>query len=124
MRDDALLVVTVLSDALYAGEANGSPQPWYDALVQAKGGGAENVIVLALLRNEPSEVPGPGCQLGASTCGDQGGWSDCHTTYDDFVDMFGDRGFMHSICIDDYEPFFSSTLDTIELACDEFEPAA
>jgi hypothetical protein len=121
VRDDAILVVTILSDALYLGEAGSSPQPWYDALVAAKGGNASAIVVLALLRNEPDVVPGPACQLGATTCA-AGGFFPCKTNYDEFVSMFGERGFMHSICIDDYTPFFASALDAIELTCDEFTP--
>ena len=121
IRDDAILVVTIVSDALMQGESTMPPLPWYDALVDAKNGRAENIVVLALLRNEPDSVPGPGCQAGTLTCG-SGGFLTCDSNYDEFVRLFGDHGFMHSICIDDYTPFFSSALDTIELTCDEFEP--
>lgn len=77
--------------------------------------------MLALLRSDPAVVPGPGCQLGAAVCGDSQ-YVDCDATYEDLVYMFDDRGIAHSTCLDDFEPFFTSALDTIELTCDEFTP--
>jgi hypothetical protein len=122
LRDDAILVVTVLSDALYQGEVGASPQPWFDALIAAKGGDPEAIVMLGLFRADPDQLEGPACMAGAATCGD-GGFLSCHSSYPDLVSLFGDRGFAHSICVDDYEPFFSSALDAIETTCDEFEPA-
>lgn len=121
VRDDAILVVTILSDALYAGEAYQPPQAWYDALVTAKKGNAEAIVMLGLFRSDPAVVPGPACQLGAGTCG-SGGFTNCDTTYEDLVYLFDDRGIANSICIDDFGPFFTSALDTIELTCDDFTP--
>jgi hypothetical protein len=113
VRDDAILVVTLLGDAVYEpGQWSnaGEPQDWYDALVDAKKGVAETIVVLGLLNSVG--INGGACEWPGASSSD----------YKDFVEMFDERGFHQSICTEDYAEFFFSSLDTIEVVCDEFEP--
>lgn len=77
-------------------------------------------MVLGLFRGDPAEVEGPACQAGAAICGES--FLSCDSAYPEFVAMFGERGFVHSICVDDYDPFFSTALASIATTCEEFEP--
>lgn len=109
LRDDALLVVTLITDdphgvvaasqyedAGYLADAEG----WFDAFVDAKGGVADNVVMLGVLD------PGSGSPV-----------------FVDLVDRFGDRGLIGDITEDDYSGFFEQAVGLIDTACDEFEPA-
>jgi hypothetical protein len=116
VRDDAILVVTLLSDAVYEpgagmwGTPVGTPQSWYDALVAAKKGNAEAIVTLGLL-NAPS-IPGGACDWPPAS-------SDM---YLEFLQMFGARGFANTVCTGDYAAFFASSLQTIDTTCDDFQP--
>ncbi|MEM6990939.1 MAG: hypothetical protein AAF721_10590 [Myxococcota bacterium] len=37
-----------------------------------------------------------------------------------FVESFGDRGFVGSVCAPSYDDFFADSVEIIDLACDEF----
>ncbi|MEM9691123.1 MAG: hypothetical protein AAGA56_01135 [Myxococcota bacterium] len=107
LRDEAILVVTFISDDENVEDA-GMPQDWYDAVVTAKGGNEDSVVVLGL-------IP-PGTDTG--DCGPERAgrhWSE-------FIDLWGDRGLEASICSEDYDPFFQSAVAVIDETCEEFEP--
>lgn len=103
LRDDAILVVTFISDDPLKEDA-GTPQSWYDAVVEAKKGNAESVVVLGLTPNFEG-------------CKNQGlfHWSE-------FVSLWGDRGMEASICEPDYTPFFSKAVSLVEQTCNDFKP--
>jgi hypothetical protein len=105
LRDDAVLVVTMISDEVEAGSA-GLPQDWYDALLARKLGNQTAIVVLAL--NGDTETMGQECTPTAKIS--------------EFVDMFGDRGFIGSICEPDYGPFFADAVDIIDYACEQYVP--
>ncbi len=109
LRDDALLVVTLITDdppgstSLSQYEDAGylmDPVGWHDAFVAAKGGVASNVVMLGILH--PS--------LGAPV-------------FVDFLNTFGDRGLKGDITAASYGQFFDEAVALIDTACDEFEPA-
>ncbi len=103
LRDDAILVVTFISDDPNYEDADG-PQEWYDAVVTAKGGNADAVVVLGLTPNFE------GCNLGKGTH-----WSE-------FVAMWGTHGLEASVCNLDYSPFFDQAVAIIDETCDGFIP--
>jgi hypothetical protein len=98
LRDDAILVVTFISDDPNYEDA-GVPQDWYDAVVAAKGGNADAVVVLGLIPDPPK---------GAH-------WSE-------FVALWGDHGLEASVKSLDYAPFFAQAVDIIDETCDGFTP--
>jgi hypothetical protein len=107
LREDAILVITFISDDPNYEDA-GVPQDWYDAVVAAKGGNADAVVVLGLTPAFDGCQDGKGPPKGAH-------WSE-------FVDLWGDRGLEASVCNLDYAPFFEQAVAIIDATCDEFEP--
>lgn len=113
LRDDAILVVTIVSDdpaSMFAPNDDasaGDPQVWLDGLVAAKGGDLEAIVAIGL-------VP----------------YDDTSCVFDnvpterfvDFVELFGDRGVLGSVCSDDYAALFAETISVIDTTCDEFRP--
>lgn len=100
LRPDAILVVTFISDdANY--EDTGTPQSWYDAVVAAKGGNADAVVVLGLTPYE-------------------GGTAGAH--WHEFIGLWGARGLEGSVALPDYTPFFSEAVALIDDTCDDFVP--
>lgn len=105
LRDDAVLVVTMISDEQENGSP-GTPQTWYDDLLALKGGNTTAIVLLSL--NGDAETPGLECTPTAKMV--------------EFVAKFGDRGIIDSICAPDYSPFFQDAVSVIDYACDEFVP--
>lgn len=105
LRDDAVLVVTMISDEQENGSP-GTPQSWYDDLLALKGGNTTGVVMLSL--NGDAETMGQECVPTAKMV--------------EFVGYFGDRGIIDSICAPDYSPFFQQAVGVIDYACDEFVP--
>ncbi|WP_266221873.1 hypothetical protein [Paraliomyxa miuraensis] len=115
IREDALLVLVIITDE-YDGVGDpegmtsaGTPGDWYDAVVAAKGGIPENVVVVSLV----NAVGGP-CPPGS-------------TVYDgvnivDFTNMFGANGLVGGVCELDYSPVFTQAVSVIDVACDNFMP--
>ena len=100
LRDDAILVVTVVSDASPATanieHGSGTPQQWHDAVVAAKGGNDNAIVVLGLFESSPA--------------------------YTEWAESFGVQGFSGSSALPDYSPLFLDAVSTIDITCDEFEP--
>jgi hypothetical protein len=109
LRNDALLVITFMSDDPNYEDADG-PQQWYDAVVQAKLGDPGAVVVLGL-------TPA---------------WDDCQDAsamtngahWAEFIGMFGDHGLHGDVCstAQDYIDFFQAAVSTIDQACNEYVP--
>jgi hypothetical protein len=109
LRGDAILVVTFISDDPNYEDA-GVPQDWYDAVVAAKNGDP-NAIVM----------------LGMTTAWDGCGNNDKPNRgahWVEFLEMWGDRGLHGSVCETDFTPFFQQAIDIIDVTCDEFNPPA
>ncbi len=95
LRDDAILVVTFLSDDPNVEDQN-TAQTAYDAIVAAKGGNADAIVMLGLIPDG------------------QGHWVD-------FISMFGARGIQGPIASNDYNQFFLDAVSIIEDTCLDFE---
>lgn len=100
LRSDAILVITFISDDPNY-EDTGTPQDWYDAVVAAKGGNANAVVVLGLTPYE-------------------GGMAGQH--WHDFIGLWGSKGLEASVGMADYTPFFADAVGLIDEACDELVP--
>jgi hypothetical protein len=112
LRDDAILVVTFVTDEDdNAGDgSSGSPDLWRQALIDAKNGNEDAIVVLGLFGDD--DLPNAICQGGAESS----------PRLRQFVDSFGDKGLFGSICAPDYDTFFQMAVDTIDTTCDEFMP--
>ena len=107
LRDDAILVVTFISDDPNY-EDMGAPQEWYDAVVAAKNGNIEAIVVAGLIPQ-----PDQGCSGGGNIGG---------AHWKEFIAKWGDHGIEGSVCEPDYAPFFQQAVGVIDEACDNFIP--
>jgi hypothetical protein len=103
LRDDAILVVTFISDDPNKEDA-GTPQDWYDAVVAAKNGNADSVVMLGLIPDGASATP----------------TRQLH--WHEFVALWGERGIKGDVAATDYSPFFDSAIAIIGDTCDQFVP--
>jgi hypothetical protein len=103
LRDDAILVVTLVTNANNntSQEHNlEEPGDWYDGLVAAKGGDADAIVTISF-----------------SAVGN--GYLD---KYAQFTELFGAKGFVGSMDLDDFGPTFADAVGTIQQTCDDFVP--
>ena len=108
LRDDALLVIAFVSDDPNY-EDTGAPAEWYQAVVDAKLGDPNSVVVLGLTPAWDT-CPGAGDPNGAH-------WAE-------FIEMWGVHGIHGSVCgtAEEYVEFFQSAVATIDQACDDYVP--
>jgi hypothetical protein len=127
LRDDALLVVVLITDEEDdhedAGEAcemlpqpgsNGEPPGWFAAVTAAKAGNESSIVVLALVG--PQDNPCP--TLDKCNGGIAG--AEIAPRILEFTEMFT-YGFVGSVC-EPYGPFFNEAISVIKSACDDFVP--
>lgn len=109
VRDDAILVVTLITDEPDEWSL-GDPSDWAEALIAAKGGNAEAIVVLGLLPDGdlpltlcdgPAAVPSP--------------------RMSGFLELF-DASSRASVCEPDYSPFFFESVAVISETCETFVP--
>jgi hypothetical protein len=112
VRDDAILVVTFITDEDDMGSA-GEPGEWYEAVVAAKNGDPDAVVVLGLM----GDYGQPG-----AVCEDDGGTTGVYPPrLDEFVQSFP-RKVVGSVCEPNYAGFFGEAVDLIKDTCDGFVP--
>lgn len=107
LRDDAILVITFISDDPNY-EDIGKPQEWYDAVVAAKHGNKDAIVVAGLIPQ-----PDLKCASGGDTNGEH---------WQEFLALWGEHGVEGSVCEPDYAPFFTKAIAVIDEACDNFTP--
>ena len=113
IRDDALLVVTVITDEW---DGPGDPEllgsmgnagTWYQTVVDAKGGFPENVVVISIVHSGACPPPEMAFMSG---------------DIEPFTNMFGDNGYLG--CIDDdHAALFAEATSVIEGALRKLRPA-
>lgn len=115
VRDEALLVVVVLTDE-YDGPDDpkgdgslGDPESWRAAVIEAKGGLASNVAVVVITNYaggpcEPGDVFHDGVHMVT------------------FAQSFGENGFVAGICEEDYSIPLAQAIEVILGACQDFVP--
>jgi len=109
LRDDALLVITFMSDDPKYEDAIG-PNEWYQAVVDAKLGDPTSTVVLGL-------TPAwDGCQDG------KGPPKGSH--WEEFITLWGGNGLHGNVCgsAAEYVAFFEMAVSTIDQACDNYTP--
>jgi len=99
LRDDAILVITFLSDDPKVEDQNNALDT-YNALVEAKNGDDDRIVVLGL-------IPQP----------DQNGCSNGGEHWSEMINYFGPRGIQGPVCAEDYNPFFQDAVSTILDTC-------
>jgi len=104
LRDDAILVVTFITDEDddQGDGSAGTVDSWRQALVDAKNGDETAVVMLGLFGG--------------------GGCAEDSLRLTQFVESWGDNGLSGSICSGDYDDFFQTAVDKIDTTCDEFMP--
>ncbi len=108
VRDDAILVVTVITDEADA-HSSGDPAQWAAALVDAKLGNPDAVVVLGILPD--ADLAQPLCGAEAVPAG----------SMSEFLQLF-EASSRASVCEPDYSPFFVDAVSVISETCDEFVP--
>ncbi|MEX1369407.1 MAG: hypothetical protein AB1Z98_40140 [Nannocystaceae bacterium] len=129
LRDDALLVVVLITDEEDDPEtmedacngmplpgSSGSPGTWFDALVDIKGK-EQSVVVLSLVG--PDGNVAPMCPA-LDKCNGGIVGAEVATRILEFTSMFT-FGFVGQVC-GDYGPIFQEAIGVIKTACDEFDP--
>ena len=113
IRDDAILVVTFITDENEAGSA-GTPSSWKSGLVAAKGGQEEGIFVLGIFgdTNKPNAV----CNNGIGGTGFAG----AAPLLDELLESFGEQGHFCSVCTEDYTACFQAAVDGIDTTCDQY----
>lgn len=127
LRDDALLVVVVITDEedrvdpLMPGIQSGSrgePADWHKALIEAKGGDARKVVVLGLVGTEkPNECKVLKDPEEPIMKGEEG--AQISPRLMEFVKLFQKRGVIGDVCASDYDTFFQEAVGVIDVACEE-----
>jgi hypothetical protein len=129
LRNDALLVIVVITDEEddheldgcdqepYPGSA-GEPADWYAGVVAAKAGIEKNIVVLSLI-GPPGPDPAICPMLDKCNGGKLG--ADVGTRIAEFTGMFT-NGIIGRVCEPSYASFFEEAVAVIHSACEDFEP--
>ena len=127
LRDDALLVVTIITDEEdspddeppigdYDDNSPGDPQAWRDGLVDVKGGDDEAVVVLALAGD--SDLDDGICEPFVYP---DGTGAEPAPRIRELAESLP-FGSWTSVCQEDYADFFNAAIDDIDTACSGFTP--
>jgi hypothetical protein len=114
IRNDALLVIVMITDENDDVESGTTPSDWYDSVVAAKLNLPDNIVVLSLIWDDRNGNP-DGC---VADTDEEVGYA-----IEEFTNMFT-HGSLGSVCADSYAQFFSDAISVIDTACDDFEPPA
>jgi hypothetical protein len=110
IRDDAILVVTFITDEDDGnGDSAGTAAGWKQALVAAKNGDEQALVVLGLF--------GDGCPPLNNNSG-----AEQSPRLREFVESFGDHGFIGQVCSPSFDQFFEDAVGLIDTTCEEFVP--
>ena len=132
IRPEALLVVVIITDeadgpgdpdgAPPANSSTGTPETWYQSVLDAKNGIPENAAAVVSGHSVFSAASavvltnyakGPCEPLSSVNDG---------VNMVDFANLFGENGFVAGICEPDYGPSFNSAIELIQDACENFIP--
>jgi hypothetical protein len=129
LRDDALLVIVIITDEeddheiagcaqdTYPG-SDGGPGQWFEGVVAAKAGVEENIVVLSLV-GPPG--PNPAACPAIDKCDGDFNGAELAARIVAFTNMFT-NGFVGRVCEASYGDFFSEAVGVISTACENFVP--
>ncbi len=115
LRDDAILVVTVITDEEDVDKSPGDPPSWKAALVDAKNGDPSAVVALSLVGD--TDLAGGICD----PIVEGGDGAQDSPRLRQWAESFP-HGQTGSVCASDYTDFFLDAVAVIDTACDDFEP--
>ncbi len=121
LRDDAILVVVVVSDDPPFPDTPDDAWPlidttvWRDAILETKGGSPDAIVVIGVVSYDDTSCVCPWC------CPGFGCMVPNHNVIE-LVESFDDHGALGSVCSDDYAPVLAETIETIEATCEAFVP--
>ena len=129
LRDDALLVIVIITDEeddhevdgcaqLPQPGSNGEPGGWYAGVVAAKSGQEQNIVVLSLV-GPPGPNPAACPPLDKCAGGIEG--AEVANRVVSFTTMFT-HGIVGRICEPSYATFFAEAVSVIDSACDDYDP--
>jgi hypothetical protein len=139
LREDAILVVTIITDEEDSGSdsiasppldgscvpadsdpnSSGSPATWRDAIVAAKAGDPAAMVVLSLLGD--CDIGGSCLGIAVNPLGTSFTGAEPAPRLRAFTEAF-DHGSVGPVCAPDYAPFFADAVSVIDSACSDFEP--
>jgi len=113
VRDDAVLVVTIITDEEDE-YSRGDPGFWRQRLLSVKGGNEEALVVLGLIADNhiAGGLPGGPCDEFSGSPAPR---------LERFVRSFG-LSSIGSVCAPDYSSFFAEAVSQIDTACEDFVP--
>jgi hypothetical protein len=120
LRSPSILVTVIITDEevkqLDIGPT-GTPQEWYDQLIQSKGGKPEHVVMIGFIGD--TGLPGAICEPFDETMKNG---AEKSPRLHEFIGLFGDTGLASSVCAPDYGPAFTEAIEKIDAACDALIP--
>jgi hypothetical protein len=130
LRDDALLVVVIITDEEDDHEtaetacsttpepgSPGDPGTWFDDLITVKGGEEDKIVVVSLVG--PDAMAGDMCPM-LDKCNGGVVGAEVASRILELTRMFT-YGFVGPVC-QDYGPIFQESIAVIKTACEEFGP--
>jgi hypothetical protein len=141
LRDDAVLVVTIITDEEDSpGDAvanpsfdgacepvdddpnsSGDPAAWHDAVIAAKNGDPDAMVVLGLIGDCDVGGACPGIAFDPFDPAAPVTGAEPAPRIRQFATSFG-YGSVGPVCAADYSGFFADAVSVIQSACDEFDP--
>ncbi len=113
VRDDAVLVIVLITDEEDDGDSDRDPADWHDAVVAAKDGDASRVMMLSLIGlDEPNACAGPW---------DGATGAEYAPRLAEFTERFG-HGVVGDVCAADYGPYFAALLADVASECANNNP--
>lgn len=108
VREDAILVVVIITDEEDDGDSMGDPRDWHEAVLDAKNGDPSRVMVLSLVGLAPPNE--------CSSRWDGAAGAEFSPRLADFTERFP-YGIVGDLCASDYGPYFSALLGDVEHEC-------
>ncbi len=115
LRNNAILVVTIISDEDDYGKSPGDPPYWYQTIVDAKGGRDDRIVMLGLVGDGGPDLEGICAPYDAGGVG-----AEDSVRLREFVNLF-QYSLLGSVCVPTYAPFFEAAVQTIDIACDAYD---
>lgn len=113
LRDDAILVIVIITDVYNGGDSPVEPEAWASAILDLKNGDQSSIAVV-LLNPDGYDVDDP-------VCDGPGKVDWVKTPLVEFLDHF-DNGIRGSICEPSFAPFFQSAAEFVVETCELYTP--
>ena len=120
LRDDAILVVTFITDEEEKVDLGspGDPTSWYEDLLALKGGDKDSIVMVGIY----GDVGEPGGICKELTGGGGTDGAERSPRLKEFVGKFGDLGVSGTVCAEDYSKTFNEAISKISTACSKWDP--